>query len=51
LADRIEANVAVASTSVPAAVATEAQVDQSVMLPQLSQSPASPARPESALAH
>lgn len=40
--------MATASTSVPLAVATEAQVDQSVMLPQLSQARVSPARPQSA---
>ena len=36
-ADRIDANVAAARTSVPAAVASEAQVDQFVMLPQLNE--------------
>jgi hypothetical protein len=46
LADRIDANVAAASTNVPAAVASEAQVDQSVMLPQLSETLAGGVRPQ-----
>ena len=44
-AGRIEANVATASTSVPPAVATDAQVDHSVMLPQHNEARMSPARP------